>query len=1389
MKLIPSFLRNGLFLSVSAVIFLLAIPRASAQQSQSQAQASASSSSLAQTPAVPSRITQAIDETQLVTLKGNVHPLARPEFDKGAVSDAAPVKRALLLLQRSADQETALRKLLDDQQTKDSANFHRWLTPEQFGAQFGPADADIQTITSWLTSHGFQGIKVGPGKTTIEFSGSVGQVRNAFHTDIHQFMVNGQAHLANASEAQVPAALAPIISGVYGLHNFRPKSLRRRLENVHVERSTTPGKEVTFSCNKAPCFGVAPADFAKIYNIPATVKGVVPGTGINIAIVQDSNLFISDVQQYRQLFGLPNNFTAQNIILNGPDPGVQDPTTVSGDETEADLDAELAGAIAPGATIQVVVSENSESLGAPGIDLSALYIIDNNIAPIMSESFGACETAANGVEPFYSALWEQAASQGITVVVASGDSGSDVCDSFSGLDYATTGLSVSAIASTPYNVALGGTDFSYGANSSTYWGPGTNTESALSYIPESTWNSSCAAGATAATLNTVCPAATINANSASGNFVDIAGGSGGQSAVATNPRPSWQTGITPPADAHRDIPDVSLYSAVNSGSNTFIIICEADSPFGQNGSACAISNQSISLTGVGGTSAAAPAFAGIMAMVVQQQGGDPAGRQGNANHVLYSLYNQNKSTASKVCASTAANVSTATCIFYDVVTGNNSVACQATTPNCSSSNAATAPYGVLVDPASATTPAFAAVAGYDKATGLGSVNVTNLLASWASGGQSADTVTVTSPQSGTTVAHGANASFTIKVAQNSGATVPTGDVSLLVTPAGGQPFAIGTFNNNLNIASTFTLDASGTLTFSTDLLPGGTPDSIVAQYGGDSLFAPNQSAPINITVNKESSVTTISLLALDQANGLFDLPLTTSAVYGTTPYIMRVDVSNSGGINNSCALASSVLPCPTGTITETYDSGKPLNDFPNTQTGVATNTASLNALGFLEDQPINLPGGSHTLVAAYSGDTSFNPSTSTAAAITVTAAPTTTSVAASPASGVNTSTVVTLTATVATTSGGVGPTGTVTFSSNGTSLGSPVNVVPTAASGLNSTAPVPAFATATMTHTFATAGSYTISASYSTGDANYSNSASSGAGNTTVTVTSASTGNFTVAGAAVTVTAGMSGMSNITVTPAGGFAGTVNVTCGSIPGVTCTPNPLAINITNANPVASNLTIAVAAPSSSMTASIEPLNRNVYAAVLLTFGGGKGWWTLSGATGLMALLLLALPGRKRYRAALAFGLVCVLSFSLGCGGGYGGGGGGGGGGITTTHLTVSATKVPNTGTLTVSATVTTTGSNALSGSVQFYDGATALGNPVPLSSGSTGQINLTAAQAPAFFQLIGTHTAISAKYLGDTYNAASQSGNLSITITGTTSLPITGTSGGTNANGNVSLTIN
>ncbi|MDQ1408822.1 MAG: hypothetical protein QOJ41_557, partial [Acidobacteriaceae bacterium] len=332
----------------------------------------------------PARITKAIDEKQLVLLRGNIHPLARAKSDLGAVSDSQPLDRMLLLLQRAPEQEAALHQLLDDQLTLNSHKHHGWLTPEQFGAQFGPTDSDIQATTSWLSAKGFHAIQVGPGRTAIQFSGSAAQVREAFHTEIHRYLVNGAERFANSSDPQIPAALAPVVTGVVSLHNFPKFAHSHKLGNFH--RAASGGAiEPLFSfagCgsnSNQQCNGLGPADLAKIYNVPTHLDG----TGQTIAVVGQSNINLSDAREYRAMFGLPVNDPV--IILNGPDPGI------ISEESEADLDVQLSGAMAPKATIKFVISESSASSATAGIDLSALYIIDNNIAGVLSESYGACE--------------------------------------------------------------------------------------------------------------------------------------------------------------------------------------------------------------------------------------------------------------------------------------------------------------------------------------------------------------------------------------------------------------------------------------------------------------------------------------------------------------------------------------------------------------------------------------------------------------------------------------------------------------------------------------------------------------------------------------------------------------------------------------------------------------------------------------------------------------------------------------------------------------------------------------------------------------------------------------------------------------------------------------
>src|SRR5215470_3756582 len=384
------------------------------------------------------RVVQSVRNDQLTTLHGNVHPMARAANDRGNLPLTQPVTRMAMLLRRSAAQETALQQLLTEQQDPKSPNYHAWLSPQQFGEQFGPAEADIQTLKSWLSSQGFSNLQVNKGETLITFDGTAGQVRNAFHTDIHRLSVQGREHFGNMQEPQIPAALAPVVAGVAGLHNFHPRPLVRRFGKFQRNMKTgeiTPLFTYT-NVNGGTFFGVGPGDFKVIYNVPPSFDG----TGVSIAVVGQSNINIQDVRDFRSIFGLPAN--DPQIILNGPDPGL-----VSDDEGESVLDVEWAGAIAPKATIKFVASQSSLTDGLSGVDASAVYAVDNNLAAVLSESYGACESGlGTSFNQFYQLLWQQAAAQGITVVVSTGDNGSSDCNDTSE-SAATKGVAVSGIAS------------------------------------------------------------------------------------------------------------------------------------------------------------------------------------------------------------------------------------------------------------------------------------------------------------------------------------------------------------------------------------------------------------------------------------------------------------------------------------------------------------------------------------------------------------------------------------------------------------------------------------------------------------------------------------------------------------------------------------------------------------------------------------------------------------------------------------------------------------------------------------------------------------------------------------------------------------------------------
>jgi beta-lactam-binding protein with PASTA domain len=691
---------------------------------------------------IPTLVTAPVDDAQRVVLRNNTHPVTRKAADRGPVDPALSMKSIRLVLKRSAAQKSALEKYMAEQTDPTSSNFHHWLTPQQFGALYGPADRDLEAVTTWLKSQGFTIDQVSKGRIFVDFSGSANLVNKAFRTEMHHYQVNGKAHIANNADPSIPAALAPVVAGIASLHDFFAKPMHTTSGAMH--RSAAGGKwllEKSGSAASAPQFlsgsgdfeAITPSDIATIYNVLPLWNAGIDGSGQTIAIAGQSDVVLADIAKFRSLFGLPPNLP--NIIVNGVDPG----TPGDEDFEESTLDLEWSGAVAKGATIEFVTTASTSTTG--GVLSSALYIIDNQIAPVMSLSYGECElylgTAGNAT---LNALWQQAAAQGITVMVAAGDAGSAACDQN---DLAAShGLQVSGYASTPYNVAVGGTDFNWinqgtgdGADFSQYWNSTTAVSgtSALGYIPEVTWNSTCASTSLQQLLENpkvgllgsgTDPQAACEELQNS-YYIDTVAGSGGVSAC-TQPgdsdsscsggyaKPAWQAGIGVPADGQRDLPDVSLFAANGYLNNAYVYCVSNFQNSGMPTCSNAISSSSNTLSGAGGTSFGSPIMAGILALVNQKM----ASPQGNANVVLYGLAALDDRTGCNTNTVAAGN----SCNFYDITTDNNAVPCASGTPNCNTASA-TDLYGVL--------SGYSSTAGYDLSTGLGSLNVTNVVNHWS----------------------------------------------------------------------------------------------------------------------------------------------------------------------------------------------------------------------------------------------------------------------------------------------------------------------------------------------------------------------------------------------------------------------------------------------------------------------------------------------------------------------------------------------------------------------------------------------------------------------------------------------------------------------------------
>ena len=541
---------------------------------------------------------RAIDDNDTVALRGNVHPNARPEFDRGPAEPSLPMDRMVLSLRLSDAKQAELERLLSEQQDPSSPNYRRWLAPEEFAERFAPTSEDLGAITGWLTSHGFTVDEVSRGRTSINFSGPASKVERAFRTTIRNYLVDGRLRHANSRDPEIPRGLADLVAGIVSLHDFPRKAMNSGIRPVAQAELQPDGN---FS---GGVHYLSPADFATIYNVNPLYAAGIDGTGQSIAIVgraYPSNAS-TNWSTFRSSMGLPAK--PVQVIVNGPSPGDQG----ANENAEANLDVEWSGAVAKNATIKFVTTKSTYS--TDGVDLSAQYIVNNNLAPVMSTSFGLCEAMMGSAEnAFYNSLWQQAASQGITSFVSSGDAGAAGCSAAG--DASGSGLGINGLASTPYNVAVGGTQFNDGAGG--YWNP-TNAagyNSAIGYIPEKAWNESGA----------------------------VSGGTGlwatGSGLSLNYAKPSWQVAPGLPADGMRSIPDVSLTAAAHVGYLVY------------TGGV---------LSAMSGTSASSPALAGLMALIVQKTGE----RQGNANVRFYQL-------------GSAQYGSGGAAVFHDTTSGSSSV--------------------------------------------------------------------------------------------------------------------------------------------------------------------------------------------------------------------------------------------------------------------------------------------------------------------------------------------------------------------------------------------------------------------------------------------------------------------------------------------------------------------------------------------------------------------------------------------------------------------------------------------------------------------------------------------------------------------------------------------
>jgi subtilase family serine protease len=901
-------------------------------------------------------VTSAVDENVVTTLPGNVHPLASAEFDQGRVSDSLPLAHIIMLLKRSPEQEVALETRIDQMHNQRSPLYQQWLNPNEVGNCYGAADADIAAVSSWLQKHGFTVDYVPPSKTMLVFTGTAGQVAEAFRTEIHSLDVHGQKHIANMSAPQVPAALAPVIAGFRSLHDFLPKptmhlvgvakrdpetgklfiakSGEKALSVSADVASKKPAPLITYTnnpfCAPGDCEWLGPRDFYTIYNETPLLTGdscsgkACDGTGQTVAVIEETDVCggqsgtspndcagANDVAAFRSQFGLPPAHVKYYFGVPGycADPGVQGPSG-TGEESEADIDLQWAGTVAPSATVDFIACASTTTSG--GVDLAAMYAVNNLSSTVssFSVSYGVCEAELPlnefpfifGTNAFYNSLWQQAAAEGQTVNISAGDSGDDTCDR--GAEGATSGWNVNGLASTPYNVAEGGTDFTDNYTSdfalapNTYWNTNDSSpfESALSYIPEVTWNQSC--GSTLLTSffgflegTTYTPEQVCNGDTPFGLGFTTVNGSGGGGISAIYTIPTWQSvygvGRAHTSTTKRNLPDVSLFASANIWAHA-LQFCESDILTGTGGGTpCDYTNPNEGgIMGAGGTSFVAPQVNGLIALINQAS----AARQGQANYRFYAMASLEYGSPSLpnfrpgvpsllTCESNYLSIANfrnvfPSCVFHDIyrtpaintttctafnntgcVIDGNEMPCVTGSSKCFTGTSGDA-FGLLSNSTSQFEAAWYQGAGFSDAVGLGSFNITNLVRNWNS--------PLWTSQFASTTSVSANLDATNTTATLTAAVIATGRGSI-APPMGTVDFYTSTNHSSgsldcrdaehlthLGTAALVPSSRSATAVLSgvtAAQLGGAGSHDVLACFGGDGANDAASSASTSVSVN------------------------------------------------------------------------------------------------------------------------------------------------------------------------------------------------------------------------------------------------------------------------------------------------------------------------------------------------------------------------------------------------------------------------------------------------------------------------------------------------------------------------------------------------------------